>query len=79
MKPYNYFKNMAEENISQELRSKSIYETRNYLLHEINQNQLMSRKDKKLCTTLNYIEHFLILASTSTGFISIFQFLLWFI
>ena len=70
---------MAEENISQELRSKNIYETRNYLLHEINQNQLMSRKDKKVFTTLNYIEHFLILASTSTGFISIFQFLLWFI
>ena len=70
---------MAEENISQELRSKKIYETRNYLLHEINQNHLMSRKDKKVCTTLNYIEHFLILASTSTGFISIFQFLLWFI
>ena len=70
---------MAEENISQELRSKNIYETRNYLLHEINQNHLMSRKDKKVCTTLNYIEHFLILASTSTGFISIFQFLLWFI
>ena len=67
---------MAEENISQELRSKNIYETRNYLLHEINQNQLMSRKDKKVFTTLNYIEHFLILASTSTGFISIFQFLL---
>ena len=70
---------MAEENISQELRSKNIYETRNYLLHEINQNQLMSRKDKKVFTTLNYIEHFLILASASTGFISIFQFLLWFI
>ena len=70
---------MAEENISQELRSKNIYETRNYLLHEINQNHLMSRKDKKVCTTLNYIEHFLTLASTSTGFISIFQFLLWFI
>ena len=70
---------MAEENISQELRSKKIYETRNYLLHEINQNHLMSRKDKKVCTTLNYIEHFLTLASTSTGFISIFQFLLWFI
>ena len=34
----------------------------------------MSRKDKKVCTTLNYIEHFLILASTITGCISIFAF-----
>ena len=27
----------------------------------------MSKKYKKFCTTLNYIEHFLILASTITG------------
>ena len=32
--------------------------------------ELMSRKDKKVCTTLNYVEHFLILASTVTGCIS---------
>ena len=31
----------------------------------------MSRKHKKVCTTLNYIEYFLILASTITGWISI--------
>ena len=34
----------------------------------------MSRKYKKVCTTLNYIEHFLILASTITGYISISAF-----
>ena len=34
----------------------------------------MSRKHKKVCTTLKYIEHFLILASEITGFISIFAF-----
>ena len=34
----------------------------------------MSKKHKKVCTTLNYIEHFLILASTTTGFVSIFFF-----
>ena len=34
----------------------------------------MSRKHKKVCTTLNYIEHFLILASTITGCISISAF-----
>ena len=31
----------------------------------------MSGKYKKICTTLNYIEHFLILASTITGCISV--------
>ena len=34
----------------------------------------MSRKHKKVCTTLNYIGHFLILASTITGCISISAF-----
>ena len=31
----------------------------------------MSRKYKKICTTLNYLEHFVILAPTITGCISI--------
>ena len=65
---------MAEENISQEFRLKNIDETRNYLIEEINQNELMSKKHKKVCTTLNYIEHFLILASTITGCVSISAF-----
>ena len=34
----------------------------------------MSRKHKKFGTTLNYIEHFLILACTITGYISISAF-----
>ena len=34
----------------------------------------MSRKHKKVCTTLNYIEHFIILASAVTGCISISAF-----
>ena len=62
---------MSEENISQEFRLKNIDETRNYFIKEINQNELISRKLKKVCTTLNYIEHFLILVSTITGCISI--------
>ena len=33
-----------------------------------------SKKPKRFCTTLNYIEHFLILASTITGCISISAF-----
>ena len=34
----------------------------------------MSRKHKKVCSTLNYIEQFLVLASTITGRISVFHF-----
>ena len=53
---------------------KNIDETRNYLLEEIEQNKLMSRKHKKVCTSLNYFKHFLILASSITGCISISSF-----
>ena len=60
--------------MSQEFRLKNIDETRNYFLKEIKQNELTSRKYKKVCTTLNHIEQFLILASTSTGCISISAF-----
>ena len=74
MKIYNYFKNVAEKNISQEFRLKNIDETRRYLIEEINRNELMSKKHKKICTTLNYIEHFLILASTINGCVSISDF-----
>ena len=61
MKIYNYFKNMAEENISKEFTLKNKDETRNYFLKEKEQNQLMRKNHKRVCTTLNYIEHFLIL------------------
>ena len=53
---------MVEENISQEFRLKNM------------KNDLMSQKQKKVCTTLNYIEHFLILASAITGYMSISSF-----
>ena len=62
---------MAEENISQEFRLKNIDETKKYLIEEINRNELMSKKHKKVYTALNYIEHFIILASTITGYVSI--------
>ena len=65
---------MTEANISQEFRLKNIDETRNYFLEEIKQNELMSRKHKMVCATLNYIEHFLILGSTITGCSSISAF-----
>ena len=47
---------------------------RNYLIEEINQNELISEKHKMICTTLNYIEHFLVVASTITGYVSISTF-----
>ena len=65
---------MAEENISQEFRLKNIDETRNYFIEERNRDELMSKKHKKICKTPNYIEHFHILASTITGYVSIFPF-----
>ena len=49
---------MAEENISQEFGLKNIDGTRNYLIEEINRNELMSKKHKEVCTTLNYISTF---------------------
>ena len=65
---------MAEENISQEFRLKNIGETRNCFIDEINRNELISKKHKKVCTTLNYIQHSLILISTITGCIFISAF-----
>ena len=65
---------MVEENISQEFRLKNIGEKINYFLEEIKQNELRSKKNKKVCTVLNYIENFPILASTTTGCISIYVF-----
>ena len=49
-------------------------ETRSYLIEEINWYELISKKHKKIWTTLNYIEHFLILVSTTTGCDSISTF-----
>ena len=65
---------MTEENISQEFRLKNIHETKTYFIAEIKQNELLSKKHKMVCTTLNYIEPLLILVSTLAGcvFISAF-------
>ena len=65
---------MSEENVSQEFRLKNIDETRNYLIEEISQNELMSKKPKKVYRVLNYIEHLHILISTVTGCVSISAF-----
>ena len=65
---------MIEENLSQEFKLKKIEQTGNYFLEEIEKNELMSRKHKKVCTTLHCIKHFLILAFSITGWISISAF-----
>ena len=46
---------------------KKIDKTRNYFVEETEQNELISNKRKKICTTLNCIEHFFILVSKATG------------
>ena len=65
---------MSEENIIQEFRSKSIDQKRNYLIEDINQNKLMSKKYKKVYRVFNYTEHLLILISPITGCVSISAF-----
>ena len=65
---------MPEENMNQQFRLEKIEEIRNYLVEEINQNELMSQKHKKVCRILNDIEHSLIVISTITGCISLSAF-----
>ena len=65
---------MPDENMNQELRLKKIDEIRNYLIEEINWNELMSKNHKKLCRVLNYIDNSLIVISTITGSVSILAF-----
>ena len=65
---------MSEENITQEFRLKNIDETRNYFITEINQNEFMSKKHKKVCRVLNYIKHLLVLVPAVTGCVSISAF-----
>ena len=60
MKIYNYFNNMARENISHVFRLKKVDKTRNDFLEEINQNESISKKHQKVCTILNNTEDFLI-------------------
>ena len=40
---------MPEDNINQEFRLEKVDEIRNYLIEEVDQNELMSKKHKKVC------------------------------
>ena len=53
---------------------KKIDEIRNYLIKEINRNELMSMKHKKVCRVLNYIDQSLTIISTITKCVSISAF-----
>ena len=57
----------SEGTFRAEFRLTKIDDMRNYFLEEIKQNELMSKKHKIVCAALNYIEHFLILASRING------------
>lgn len=48
---------MVEKNKRQEFRLKDIDGTRNYFIAEINQNELISKKRKKVCMDLSLIKH----------------------
>ena len=57
---------MSEKNINQEFRLKKIDKIINYLIQEINHSELITKKHKKVCRVLNYIDHSLIVISTIT-------------
>ena len=58
--------------VNQEFTMKNIEKIKNCFIKETDQNKLMSNKHKKVCASLNYIEHFLILVSAENTCISIY-------
>ena len=50
---------MREENINQKLRLKSIEDIKKYFIKEISQNELISKKHKKVSAILNSLNIFL--------------------
>ena len=59
---------------SLEFRLRNIDEARDYLIEEINHNDLMSERYNKTCKCLNYVENLLIVASTLSDSASISAF-----
>ena len=66
--------NHVLKKISQEFRLNNIGETKHFLIEGVNQNELMSKKHKKVYRVLNYIEHLLFKIYTDTGCVSISAF-----
>ena len=54
---------------------KEINEEKNYVIEEIKQDELISKKNKMVLKTLNYTEHLLISTSTIYVLVSVFAFL----
>ena len=71
---YQKIYNHARRKHKPRIQTKKIDEIRNYLIEEINQNELMRKKHKKVCRVSNYIEHVFVGTSTVTRcvFISVF-------
>ena len=65
---------MHKEKGSLNYRLKSIDEARNYFLEEIKHNELIRKKNRKTCKTLNYVEQLIILTFTFTACNLIFAF-----
>ena len=60
--------------MNQEFRLKKIDEIRNYLIEEINRNELLSKKHENVFRVFNYTDQSLIVISTITGCVSISAF-----
>ena len=67
---YSYLE-IKEENISQSLDLKKIKWVTSYFIEEMNQNELMRKKYKKVSRVPSFIEKVLILASAVTEYASI--------
>ena len=66
---------MTEETKSQEFNLNKTDETKSWKLSGKNkQSELMSKKYNEICTSLNHIKHFLVLASKITECISMSTF-----
>ena len=63
-----------EETMNQEFSLKKIDEIRNYLIEEINRNELLSKKHENVFRVFNYTDQSLIVISTITGCVSISAF-----
>ena len=62
---------MAKENKSLNLNLKQIVERRNYLIKEIKQRDLMSRKNKTVSAAINFVGQLFILVSAITRRVSV--------
>ena len=66
--------NMTKENVGLKFRPNKYRWNMKLSLKEIKHYAFMSKKQKKLCRTLNYFKHFLLFISAVTGSVSISAF-----